>query len=127
VLLLLVYVLRALLFLPLQQPLLALLKNTLVMAANSMGVSSIRCPSLLNGGAWIDEACEGYWDLGDHLRSICSFAVSRNGRFMATVAEFEYRCVVHMVRQVSVCAVSPCACVRACVRACMRMTAPACN
>lgn len=67
-------------------------------AANSAGVSSIRCPSLLNAGAWIDEACEGYWDLGDHLRGVRSLAVSGSGRFIATVAENECRCVVHMVR-----------------------------
>ena len=77
-------------------------------AANSAGVSSIRCPSLINAGAWIDEACEGYWDLGDHLRGVRSLAVSGSGRFIATVAENECRCVVHMV--------SPLRCLAACVR-----------
>lgn len=68
-----------------------------LLVVDSMGLSSIRCPSLFDAGAWIDEACDGYWDLGDHLRNIRSVAVAGNSRYIATVADNEYRCIVHMV------------------------------
>ena len=68
-----------------------------LLVGNSMGISSVRCPSLLDAGAWVDEGCEGYWNLGQHLRSIQSLTVSRQARFCATVAENEYVCVVHQM------------------------------
>lgn len=51
----------------------------------------------MDAGAWLDEAREGYWDLGDHLRSVRSLAVSGDGRYIATVSDHEHRCVVHLV------------------------------
>jgi len=71
----------------------------MIAAANSSGIRSVRSPSLLDAGAWIDEACDGYWDLGDHLRNVRSISVSNGGRYLATVAEHENFCVVHMVSQ----------------------------
>jgi len=71
----------------------------MIAAANSSGIRSVRCPSLIDAGAWIDEACDGYWDLGDHLRNVRSISVSNGGRYLATVAEHENFCVVHMVSQ----------------------------
>ena len=59
-----------------------------MLVAGRHGISSVRLETLRDGGAWLDEGCEGYHGFGDHLRNLSHMAIRADGRFLVNFTPY---------------------------------------